>query len=540
MKKGLDTMPSPSRRALLKQIGAFSAMGAAAPLGISLSAITQAAAQSASGDYRALVCVFLYGGNDAYNTVLATDATSWGHYLNHRNPRTRVPTDTGASIALMAAGTAADPSASANTPERLGGVLPISHVSRLAHAGRSFAFHPALGDLRNLQQGGRLAVLANVGPLVKPTLKTDLQTAGFPQPAKLYSHNDQQSTWMSLGVEGTETGWAGLMGDVLKSRNGVSAGANMALIQRAFTGMSPTGAAVWMNGRTVLPFQTGATSLSGLGSNGRIYGSAALQSAVVNIMSSAASTSHLTLDHQALVQRATQANALIGSQLPQPGVAPWGTAGEHNPYNDALLKYTSTQDGSQKTNPLALQLQMVARLIATNGAANLGIQRQFFLVGLGGFDNHDNLIANHGEGMAQLNHGLAYFDRVMQGLRLWAHLHQQRRWHRPRLGRPPPDHGRGGQGGRCLRRVPDLQHGQQPGCVQQPAPVAERRDAAGDLGGTVRLHAGQVDGGVGQRSAGHPAQSAELRCRHPRSGFHERLSPRQAPAQRIRPRPAAA
>ncbi len=414
MKKGLDTMPSPSRRALLKQIGAFSAMGAAAPLGISLSAITQAAAQSASGDYRALVCVFLYGGNDAYNTVLATDATSWGHYLNHRNPRTRVPTDTGASIALMAAGTAADPSASANTPERLGGVLPISHVSRLAHAGRSFAFHPALGDLRNLQQGGRLAVLANVGPLVKPTLKTDLQTAGFPQPAKLYSHNDQQSTWMSLGVEGTETGWAGLMGDVLKSRNGVSAGANMALIQRAFTGMSPTGAAVWMNGRTVLPFQTGATSLSGLGSNGRIYGSAALQSAVVNIMSSAASTSHLTLDHQALVQRATQANALIGSQLPQPGVAPWGTAGEHNPYNDALLKYTSTQDGSQKTNPLALQLQMVARLIATNGAANLGIQRQFFLVGLGGFDNHDNLIANHGEGMAQLNHGLAYFDRVMQ------------------------------------------------------------------------------------------------------------------------------
>ena len=68
----------------VKLYGSLSATGVAAPLGVNLAAIGNAAAQSASG-YKALVCVFMYGGNDAYNTVLATDAESWNHYLAVRD-----------------------------------------------------------------------------------------------------------------------------------------------------------------------------------------------------------------------------------------------------------------------------------------------------------------------------------------------------------------------------------------------------------------------------------------------------------------------
>ena len=97
-------MSQASRRAFLRQATALSYMGAASPLGLSLMAMNEAAAQSTLTDYKALVCVFLFGGNDAYNTVLATDTDSWTHYTNHRNPASRNPSDTSTSIALLAPG----------------------------------------------------------------------------------------------------------------------------------------------------------------------------------------------------------------------------------------------------------------------------------------------------------------------------------------------------------------------------------------------------------------------------------------------------
>jgi uncharacterized protein (DUF1501 family) len=130
-------------------------------------------------------------------------------------------------------------------------------------------------------------------------------------------------------------------------------------------------------------------------------------------MTAASTDSYLLQDHQATVQRALQSSALIGSQLPALGQGPWSTSGITNAYNDPLLKYTSPVDGSTRFNNLAIQLQMVARLIDTNRAASLGIRRQFFMVSIGGFDTHDNQIAAHAEGMAQLNHAMAYFDTVL-------------------------------------------------------------------------------------------------------------------------------
>src|SRR5215468_5110228 len=123
-----------SRRELLRRAGTLGLVApAAAPFALNLAAMGRASAATA-GDYKALVCVFLYGGNDAYNTVLATDTASWTAYTGLRAQGAQ-------PLALAAAGTAPVPNA-ADFQAQLGGVLPIAP----AHAqGRSFALHPSLG-----------------------------------------------------------------------------------------------------------------------------------------------------------------------------------------------------------------------------------------------------------------------------------------------------------------------------------------------------------------------------------------------------------
>ena len=407
-------MSTTSRRTFLRQMAAASSLGVAGPLGLNLSVITQAAAQSSGNSgYQALVCIFLYGGNDAFNTVLATDADSWQHYLNHRDPSARNSNDGSVPIALREVGVAANQAASADSPDRLGGVLPISHSGRAALSGRSFALHPALRETQNLYQTGQLAVVANVGPLLAPLSKADWSNPLVSKPTKLFSHNDQQSMWQAFAPEGASAGWAGRMGDLLMGGNGQGQGDDAYLIRRYFTCMTPSSAAVWLSGRMVMPYQSSSTRVLTLGSNQRIYGSAELQAAAASFLSATDRTDMLSQDHEQVAQRALRASNLLASNLPVLGEAPWSTPGQSNPSSDPKLQYLSPSTASLRSNSLAIQLQMVARLIETNRSANLGMQRQFFMVGLGGFDTHDSQIRDHGERMAQLDHALKYFHDVL-------------------------------------------------------------------------------------------------------------------------------
>ena len=141
-----------SRRLFLRHAGAMGALlgPAAAPLALNLAALGTASAQAAP-DYKALVCLFLFGGNDAFNMVLPTDTASWANYSAVRN---QAPD----SIALLAPGTAANAGAAAGSPQRLGGVLPIA-----AHqcAGPQLRAAPGDGqpadDVRHRQAAGHPA-----------------------------------------------------------------------------------------------------------------------------------------------------------------------------------------------------------------------------------------------------------------------------------------------------------------------------------------------------------------------------------------------
>jgi uncharacterized protein (DUF1501 family) len=395
-------MQDATRREFLRRTGAFSLVGgAAAPFALNLAALGVAGAQSGGANYRALVCVFLYGGNDAYNTVLATDADSWARYTVARE---QAPDP----IALAAVGVPGNSAAGAGLPARLGGVLPLTPAANAQNPGRSFALHPLLGGVRDLFAAQRLAIVPNVGPLIQPTAKADYRNLLFPRPAKLFSHNDQQSIWQALEPEGAVTGWGGRMADLELAGNRANA---------VFTSISASGNAVWLAGRQAIQYQVstgGAVRIGGAGDT--LFGSTVALEKMRTLMRSARSAHLLEQDHAGVVARSIDAEVLLSANLPPADAAPYGTPGLAQQQRDPLLQYDNPLTGSKAVNALAQQMQIVARTI--NAGVKLGVKRQVLFVSLGGFDTHESQNRNHADLMARLGHALGYFDSALASVGL--------------------------------------------------------------------------------------------------------------------------
>jgi len=395
--------PNAARRLFMRQAGALSTLGVAgAPLALNLAAVGSAAAQSAT-DYKAIVCLFLFGGNDSINMVLPTDTASWGAYSAVRN---QAPD----SIALLAPGTAPVANAAAGSPARLGGVLPITPTNAQGNAqGRSFALHPVMGSLATMfNTDRRLAIVPNVGPLLLPTTKAQYGQATHPKPARLFSHNDQQNTWQAFKPEGATQGWGGRMGDLLAAQNGRS----------IFTSISAAGNAVWLSGQTVQQYQVGTNGAIRMGAdgNGRIYGSTEVAAAMQRIVGGTRGGHLFETDLAAVAQRSIDAELGLRSTLKPASDPLFGTApatGNYNANNDPKLQYDNPLTGGRSFNGLAQQLQVVARMIDASGAAGVGAKRQVFFVSLGGFDTHDAQNRTHADLYSRIAHALRYFDTTL-------------------------------------------------------------------------------------------------------------------------------
>ncbi|MES2739803.1 MAG: DUF1501 domain-containing protein [Pseudomonadota bacterium] len=346
--------------------------GGALPFALNLAAMNNAAAQSAS-DYKAVVCLFLAGGNDQFNTVLATDPTSWNEYQ-----RVRATSDAG-SIALPGVGAS-------------GGVLPLNLTG--GEAGRSFGLHPALGPLKNLFDAGRAAVVANVGPLIMPTTKAQYKARSVNLPPKLFSHNDQSSTWQASQPEGATSGWGGRMADLLASTNS----------NATFTTVSAAGNAVFLSGHRVRQYQI---------SNGNALPIRNLSGSLFNAPASANPLNAIITgergdlfekEYNNVVKRSISAQAVLSNAM-----APAGPTGVPDP-----TKYPNPKTKTDSANQVALQLQTVARIIA--GRSALGARRQVFYVTMGSFDSHDGQKLNQADLLAKLAHAVAYFDEALAAL----------------------------------------------------------------------------------------------------------------------------
>ena len=360
------------RRHFLRTAGALSASGAATPLAMKLAAIGAlgaGAAQAATpANYKALVCVFLYGANDAHNTVAPFDTASYNPYATVR-------------------GTLAHPQ---------GTLLPLTPITALP-GGRQIALAPQLGALQSLFNTNKLAVLANVGPLIQPTNRTQFLAQTVPLPPKLFSHNDQQSLWQSSQPEGTKQGWGGRIGDILASQNG----------NATFTCMSVTGNSAFLAGQTVQQYQLdstiGAIPVVGVAGApapfnlppGILYSSAAASAALNTILTR--NRTHLfENDLRGVNQRSLDAYTSVSAAL---AMAP-ATAAPFNAF--------------PANNSLATQLQMVARMISV--ASQMNVTRQVFMVSLGGFDTHAAQSLAHPVLMTQLADALAAFQGAMDQL----------------------------------------------------------------------------------------------------------------------------
>lgn len=342
------------------------------PFLLELNSLAAMAQESSGSDYRALVCIYLQGGNDGHGTVIATDPDSFAAFTQARSgaPGLAYP---------------------------MGELLPITLAT--PQSGRTFALNPYLTGVQNLFNAGRAAIVANTGTLVTPATKTQINANTVALPDSLFSHFDQTAAWQAIASNlGSEehVGWGGAVADAIEAMNMNS--------NSMFTCISTAGNALFLAGET--SFQLNVTPAGPV----PIYGLAqppfgAATSPLSSVLTGE-ETNLFAQNYQVVINRSIQAQSMLTSAM-----APAGTGGVANPpqYLDPVLLKLAD-------NPLADSLQTVARIIS--GRASLGVTRQIFYVQLGSFDTHNNQAQVHSQLLTQLGAALEYFDGLMVGMGL--------------------------------------------------------------------------------------------------------------------------
>lgn len=401
-----------TRRQFLRTAGAVSlAAPASLGFGMQLAAFSSASSQTAAAGYKALVCICLAGGNDSNNMLLATDSDSWSRYWLARNTGT-------SPIALMPVGTPTlrvgqtslltRRQAGNTSPERWGGVLPIGTKTAQAipngtrSSRRSFALHPSLAPLLPLYQSGRVAMVANVGTLVEPITKAQYLAKSKQTPQRLFSHNDQETTWQAGDADILRTGWGGRLGDMVASGNGKNS---------VFTAVSTSGNAIFLSGRSVMQYQmsTGASPavvVDGTDVNNphSLLNSALVPKQIMEIGQELGGVALMEGDYASIVRRSAAAGSTLNATMRLQAV-------RNVP---APPPYVNPITGQVELNSLAVQLQAVARMIAA--APTLGLKRQVFHVAMTGHDTHDNQNAFQANNLSKLAHAMAAFDATLANL----------------------------------------------------------------------------------------------------------------------------
>ncbi|HQR40229.1 MAG TPA: DUF1501 domain-containing protein [Blastocatellia bacterium] len=338
---------SPRRRELLKWLSAAGVLGAASP---------RASIAQSGGEYKALVCVYLYGGNDGENTLIRYDSAGYQTYASIRPPASGV-----------------------NIPQAQ--LLPIQP----ARGGPPYGLHPACGALQALFQQRKLAVVANTGTLVAPSTKAGLETQSAPRPANLFSHNDQQLAQQSADYTGqVRLGWGGRIADKLDAVNGSTLFPALSSIH---------GLDTFVNGATSVPLAMPDWPTFSLSpSYYPIPQFDALREAAIREM---------------LAQSRDNAYDAVARLYASEGLASASVATPilGNPTSVVMPIFAGL--GSS----LAKQLRNVALLIEGRGQTRL--KRQVFFVGQQGYDTHGSQLGLHQQLLTDFSQAIAAFQSAM-------------------------------------------------------------------------------------------------------------------------------
>jgi uncharacterized protein (DUF1501 family) len=383
-----------NRRQFIRQ-AACAAVGTAAMTSAirDLRFMNAAVAQTNISDYKALVCVFLAGGNDSNNLIIPTIQSEYNNYAAIRTTL----------LALPLTGTNA--------------VLPIVSDNPDNH---TYGLHPASPELVTLFNEKKLAVLFNTGTLVYPITSLQYQNKLVPVPPQLFSHADQVTQWQtSVPDQAPLTGWGGRCADLL---NAVQPGAQVSL------SVSLAGANTFEVGNNVSQYAvstSGAILLSGLNPTNN----AARYAAVTNILG----LPYANLQAKAFAGLAahslasgTLLNGGIGATAdPVSPPAPAGTQYWSVPFpGSSPHQIVNLTSGATFNSSLGPQLKMIARLIEAGSrdvtSGGFGMKRQIFFCTVGGYDTHTNQVSAsaatgpHSNLLAEVSQCLLAFQRAME------------------------------------------------------------------------------------------------------------------------------
>jgi uncharacterized protein (DUF1501 family) len=214
MKKSDMMVKLATRRKLLLGAGAAVAFDLEKIAVAAANAVSSPAQAQAADDYKCLVCLFMYGGNDSNNLLVPVDASNHTVYAARRGPLVLDPKT------LL-------PITTSNTP------------------GLALGLHPATSALQKIFNNSRAAFVANVGPLAVPTSKSQWEARSVALPPNLFSHSDQQAQWQSAVLEGQKVGWGGRIADLMQSLNS----------NRSASSISLSGNTTWGNGTTLQAYK---------------------------------------------------------------------------------------------------------------------------------------------------------------------------------------------------------------------------------------------------------------------------------------------
>jgi len=329
------------------------------------------------GDYRAMVCLYLYGGNDCFNMVIPRDAG----YSVYQATRT--------SLAI---------------PQ--GSLLPLT-LSQAALGGGQYGLHPQMVGVQSMFNAGRAAIVANVGPLVRPVNRAIYDSPGALLPAQLFSHSDQTVLWQTPRADSTDrTGWGGRLADIFEASN-----SNRVLSMN----VSLDGDNVFQAGIDVAPYFMASEGVEQIGS---------IQTGVANCGTGGSSSWNR--------RRCLSFNALLNQSYAHPferayvektrrtieTSAQVAAAIALYPANDPVFRpfwdaagLTWNPASLPELPRLAAQLLMIARVIRAR--STLQMTRQLFFAGLGGFDTHDDQVNDHPPLLKDLSQSVKAFYDVL-------------------------------------------------------------------------------------------------------------------------------
>lgn len=336
------------RRHFLLSTSALGAASMVPGFGL-LDAVGQSAA-----DYKALVCVFLYGGNDGDNTVIPVSGTEYNQYASIRG---------GLAIAQANA-------------------VPLAQAT-----GTRFGLHPSLSPLQPIWTAGKLAPVFNVGPLLQPLTRAEYRANRALRPDNLFSHDDQQTQWQTavLQAEG-RTGWGGRIAERVTALNG---GAAVPI------GLSLTGNDVFLTNSVSTGFAVPSSGQFGLAGLGTGAAEQAKYAAMQQLWTNAKGSTQRTLK----VAGEQISGAILGSQTLSTIANATGSTIQ------PLFNNVNTG--------LGRQLLRAARII--EGRTQIGAKRQIFFVSQGGYDTHSDQATGHAARLAELGGALrAFYDATVQ------------------------------------------------------------------------------------------------------------------------------